>query len=55
MNDWRKLLGENHVIKKFELCDFSPIYEWDQREKEKEKQRTREVSLAFLSVDSFIR
>ncbi|KAK8937357.1 DNA topoisomerase 1 [Platanthera zijinensis] len=42
MNDWRQILGKNHVIKKFELCDFSPIYEWHLSEKEKKKQMTSE-------------
>ncbi|OAY66604.1 DNA topoisomerase 1 [Ananas comosus] len=37
-NDWRQVLGKNHVIKKFELCDFTPIYEWHLKEKEKKKQ-----------------
>ena len=41
--DWRQLLGKNHIIKKFELCDFTPIYEWHLREKEKKKQMTSEV------------
>lgn len=44
MNDWRVRLGKNHVIKKFELCDFTPIYEWHEKEKEKKKQMTTEVS-----------
>ncbi|OVA14492.1 DNA topoisomerase I [Macleaya cordata] len=42
MNDWRVILGRNHVIKKFELCDFTPIYEWHQNEKEKKKQMSTE-------------
>ncbi|KAG0448612.1 hypothetical protein HPP92_027760 [Vanilla planifolia] len=42
MNDWRQILGKNHIIKKFELCDFTPIYEWHLREKEKKKQMTLE-------------
>lgn len=42
-NDWRKLLGKNHVIQKLEDCDFTPIYEWHQREKEKKKQMSTEV------------
>jgi len=42
--DWRQLLGKNHSIKKFELCDFTPIYEWHLREKEKKKQMTSEVT-----------
>ncbi|PIA50017.1 hypothetical protein AQUCO_01300624v1 [Aquilegia coerulea] len=40
MNDWRGILGRNHVIKKFELCDFTPIYEWHEKEKEKKKLMT---------------
>ncbi|KAJ0965178.1 hypothetical protein J5N97_026316 [Dioscorea zingiberensis] len=46
MNDWRQILGWNHVIKKFELCDFTPIYEWHLREKEKKKQMTTEEKKA---------
>ncbi|MQL82354.1 hypothetical protein Taro_014828, partial [Colocasia esculenta] len=38
MKDWRAILGSNHIIKQFELCDFTPIYEWHLREKEKKKQ-----------------
>lgn len=43
-NDWRKLLGKNHVIQKLDACDFKPIYDWYQKEKEKKKQMTTEVS-----------
>jgi DNA topoisomerase-1 len=43
-NDWRPLLGKNHVIQKLEACDFNPIYEWHQKEKEKKKQMSTEVS-----------
>ncbi|XP_077231534.1 DNA topoisomerase 1 alpha-like [Tasmannia lanceolata] len=46
MNDWRVILGRNHVIKKFELCDFTPIYEWHQNEKEKKKQMSTEEKKA---------
>ncbi|XP_062191162.1 DNA topoisomerase 1 beta-like [Phragmites australis] len=46
-NDWRKILGKNHIIKKFELCDFTPIYEWHLREKEKKKQMTSEEKKAL--------
>lgn len=42
MNDWRLILGKNHIIKKFELCDFTPIYDWHQAEKEKKKQMSTE-------------
>ncbi|GLT66609.1 hypothetical protein SLA2020_389660 [Shorea laevis] len=37
-NDWRKVLGRNHVIQSLEKCDFTPIYDWCQQEKEKKKQ-----------------
>ncbi|XP_010252639.1 PREDICTED: DNA topoisomerase 1 alpha-like [Nelumbo nucifera] len=47
MNDWKVILGKNHVIKKFELCDFTPIYEWHQREKEKKKQMSAEEKKAL--------
>ncbi|KAL2329285.1 hypothetical protein Fmac_022712 [Flemingia macrophylla] len=41
-NDWRKLLGRNHVIQNLKDCDFTPIYDWYQSEKEKKKQMTTE-------------
>uniref|UniRef100_A0A8I6X116 DNA topoisomerase n=1 Tax=Hordeum vulgare subsp. vulgare TaxID=112509 RepID=A0A8I6X116_HORVV len=40
--DWRKILGKTHIITKFELCNFTPIYEWHLREKEKKNQMTLE-------------
>uniref|UniRef100_A0A2C9W9Q6 DNA topoisomerase I n=2 Tax=Manihot esculenta TaxID=3983 RepID=A0A2C9W9Q6_MANES len=45
--DWRKLLGKNHVIQKLEDCDFTPIYEWHQQEKEKKKQMSTEEKKAL--------
>ncbi|KAF8712923.1 hypothetical protein HU200_028705 [Digitaria exilis] len=45
--DWRQLLGKNHIIKEFERCDFTPIYEWHLREKEKKKQMTSEEKKAL--------
>ncbi|EFH45854.1 hypothetical protein ARALYDRAFT_329014 [Arabidopsis lyrata subsp. lyrata] len=36
-NDWRKLLGKNHVIQKLDDCDFTPIYDWHLEEKKKKK------------------
>ncbi|XP_028051356.1 DNA topoisomerase 1-like [Camellia sinensis] len=48
MNDWRKILGKNHVIQKLEDCDFTPIYEWHQRKKEKKKQMSSEASQAWM-------
>ncbi|KAF8410808.1 hypothetical protein HHK36_003345 [Tetracentron sinense] len=47
MNDWRVILGKNHVIKKFDLCDFTPIYEWHEKEKEKKKQMSTEEKKAL--------
>ncbi|KAK4369393.1 hypothetical protein RND71_013185 [Anisodus tanguticus] len=41
-NDWRKILGKNHVIQNLEDSDFTPIYEWHQREKEQKKQMSTE-------------
>jgi DNA topoisomerase-1 len=41
-NDWRKLLGKNHMIKSLDDCDFTPIYEWYMQEKETKKQMTAE-------------
>ncbi|KAG6536399.1 hypothetical protein ZIOFF_001453 [Zingiber officinale] len=46
MDDWRLILGKNHIIKKFEDCDFTPIYEWHLKEKEKKKQMTSEEKKA---------
>ncbi|CAJ2674474.1 DNA topoisomerase 1 alpha-like isoform X1 [Trifolium pratense] len=37
-SDWQKLLGQNHVIQNLEDCDFTPIYDWCQIEKDKKKQ-----------------
>ncbi|XP_048322737.1 DNA topoisomerase 1-like [Ziziphus jujuba] len=34
--------GKNHVIQKFDSCDFTPIYDWHQNEKEKKKQMSSE-------------
>ncbi|KAK4396983.1 DNA topoisomerase 1 beta [Sesamum angolense] len=47
MTDWRKILGRNHVIQSLEHCDFTPIYEWHQKEKEKKKQMTAEEKKAL--------
>ncbi|KAM3390362.1 hypothetical protein ACQJBY_012142 [Aegilops geniculata] len=45
--DWSKILGKTHTIKKFELCDFTPIYEWHLQEKEKKTQMTSEEKKAL--------
>lgn len=49
--DWRKILGKNHTIQNLENCDFKPIYEWHQAEKEKKKLMTTEVS--YLKILPF--
>ncbi|KAI7751046.1 hypothetical protein M8C21_032066, partial [Ambrosia artemisiifolia] len=46
-NDWRKILGRNHTIQNLEDCDFKPIYDWHQREKEKKKQMSTEEKKAL--------
>lgn len=43
-NDWRKLLGNGHVIQGLDACDFSPIYGWYRNEMAKRKQWSVEVS-----------
>ncbi|XP_012845487.1 PREDICTED: DNA topoisomerase 1-like [Erythranthe guttata] len=47
MTDWKKILGKNHVIQSLEHCDFTPIYEWHQREKEKKKQMSTDEKKAL--------
>ncbi|GFP86880.1 DNA topoisomerase 1 [Phtheirospermum japonicum] len=47
MADWRKILGKNHIIQSLEHCDFTPIYEWHQKEKEKKKKMTTEEKKAL--------
>ncbi|KAL7217879.1 hypothetical protein ACSBR2_011163 [Camellia fascicularis] len=47
MNDWRKILGKKHVIQRLDDCDFTPIYEWHQKEKEKKKQMSTEEKKAL--------
>ncbi|KAI3795708.1 hypothetical protein L1987_38365 [Smallanthus sonchifolius] len=46
-NDWRKILGRNHTIQNLEDCDFKPIYDWHQNEKEKKKQMSTEEKKAI--------
>jgi DNA topoisomerase-1 len=45
--DWRKLLGKNHVIQSLDKCDFTPIYDWYQEEKEKKKQMSTDEKKAL--------
>jgi hypothetical protein len=49
-NDWRELLGENHVIQNLKDCDFTPIYDWCQIEKDKKKQTSSEVNCLNLLI-----
>ncbi|XP_044500917.1 DNA topoisomerase 1 alpha-like [Mangifera indica] len=44
--DWRKLLGKNHVIQNLTDCDFKPIYDWHQQQKEIKKQMNSEEKKA---------
>ncbi|CAM0952309.1 unnamed protein product [Alopecurus aequalis] len=46
-DDWKKILGKKHVVKKFHLCDFTPIYEWHLQEKERRKQMSSEEKKAL--------
>ena len=48
--DWKKILGPDHVIQNLEQCDFTPIYEWHLVEKEKKKQLSSEVNHGFSHV-----
>lgn len=50
-SDWKKMLGKSHVIQNLDDCDFTPIYEWHQREKEKKKQLSTEVSYWGFSLE----
>ncbi|KAK6151833.1 hypothetical protein DH2020_014468 [Rehmannia glutinosa] len=49
MTDWRKILGKNHIIQSIEHCDFTPIYEWHQKEKEKEKKKQMSTDVSLQS------
>nr|XP_043609444.1 DNA topoisomerase 1 alpha-like [Erigeron canadensis] len=46
-DDWSKILGRNHTIQNLDDCDFKPIYEWHQAEKEKKKQMSNEEKKAL--------
>ncbi|RNF20758.1 DNA topoisomerase IB, large subunit [Trypanosoma conorhini] len=42
-SSWREILDRRqHPIRRLELCDFEPIYQWHLREREKKLSRTRE-------------
>ncbi|KPA82439.1 DNA topoisomerase IB large subunit [Leptomonas pyrrhocoris] len=45
---WREILDKReHPIRRLELCDFEPIYQWYLREREKKQTRTREEKKAI--------
>jgi len=41
-NDWRKVLGPNHIIQSLEDVDFTPIYQYLLRKKEEKKLQPKE-------------
>jgi len=45
--DWKGLLGKQHVIQSLEHCDFTPIWEWYLKEKEKKNNMTKEEKKAL--------
>ena len=51
--DWKKILGPDHVIQNLERCDFTPIYEWHLVEKEKKKQLSADVSYFLYAMMTF--
>ncbi|XP_010448222.1 PREDICTED: DNA topoisomerase 1 alpha-like [Camelina sativa] len=51
-NDWRQLLGKNHVIQKLDDCDFTPIYDWHlEQKKVKKASRQKEEKYMWAVVD----
>ncbi|GMH08897.1 hypothetical protein Nepgr_010737 [Nepenthes gracilis] len=46
-NDWKKILGKNHIIQDLKKCDFTPIHQWHLTEKEKKKQMSSEEKKAL--------
>ncbi|KAG5494075.1 hypothetical protein JKF63_01909 [Porcisia hertigi] len=45
---WREILDKRqHPIRRLELCDFEPIYQWHLREREKKLSRTKEEKKAI--------
>lgn len=48
-DSWRQILDKRkvpHPIRRLELCDFEPIYQWYQKEREKKLNRTKEEKKA---------
>jgi DNA topoisomerase I len=47
-DSWREILDKrDHPIRRLELCDFEPIYQWHLREREKKLSRTKEEKKAI--------
>jgi DNA topoisomerase-1 len=44
---FREVLGPNHVIKRLDKCDFTPIYEYHMAEREKKKSMSKEEKAAL--------
>lgn len=40
---FKEVLGSKHVIKCLEKCDFTPIWEWNNAQREAKKKMTKEV------------
>ncbi|KAL9275577.1 DNA topoisomerase 1 alpha-like protein [Drosera capensis] len=51
-NDWKKILGKNHIIQDLKKCDFTPIHQWHLIEKEKKKQMSLEEKKALKEEKS---
>lgn len=43
---FREVLGPKHVIQDLDRCDFTPIYEWHEAEREKKRAMTKEEKAA---------
>lgn len=46
-NDFKKVLGKDHVIKGLKKCDFTPMYDHAMAEREKKKALSKEEKLAI--------
>jgi len=44
--DWKKVLGEGHLIENFEGCDFSGIYEFLLEKKKEKQEMSKEEKIA---------
>jgi hypothetical protein len=53
-DEFKKLLGKGHVIKEFSKCDFSPIVQHLEAEKEKKKTMTKEEKNVIKEVRGWL-